>query len=361
MNALRGVRPDARAAVLSILFFWAFYFAVATLRSFAVGFDNPWSMVAPRAGVVLMGAAITYLVFLALRPLEKVSLAWRMGAYFVAAVPASAAYAALNYTFFYLLNPLDAMQWDDTRELDFAKAVIESSFGWYWFFCAWAAFYLALRYASEVRNAERRLAAWRAEAQSAQIRALRYQVNPHFLFNTLNSLSTLILKQRTDDAEKMLLNLSKFLRKTLTGDPEEPITLAEELEHQRLYLEVEKARFGERLNFEFRLAPGTETLFVPPMILQPIIENAIKYAVAPTHGHVDITIDARERHDRLEIIVSDTGTTAPGPLDNGLGTGLRNVRARLAAAHGNAARMEVGPGEDGGFTVRMSWPVGIIG
>ncbi|MBZ6378456.1 hypothetical protein B5C34_12795 [Pacificimonas flava] len=360
-SAWRRARPDAQAALMSITLFWAFYFLVTTVRSFVVGFEDPVVMILPRAGVVLFGAVITYLVFLALRPLERMALGWRMMAYFIAAIPASAAYAAWNYTVFYVLPPLDVMLPEHAREPTFAKAVIESSFGWYWFFCAWAAFYLALRYANEVRNAERRTAAWRAEAQSAKIRALRYQVNPHFLFNTLNSLSALILKQRTDDAERMLLNLSQFLRKTLTDDPEQPITLAEELEHQRLYLEVEKVRFGDRLNFDFRLEPGTELLLVPPMILQPIVENAIKYAVAPTRDEVRISLAARRVHDRLEIVIRDTGTAAPGPLDNGLGTGLRNVRARLEAAHGRAARMEVGPADEGGFVVQMSWPVDVIG
>jgi hypothetical protein len=249
--------------------------------------------------VVLVGAVITWLVFLSLRPLELLPVGWRMAAYLIAALPASAAFSAWNYTVFYLISPLEFIEAGAPEEaMTMTEAVIETSFGWYWFFCAWAAFYLALRYASSVRTVERRLAAWRAEAQSAQIRALRYQVNPHFLFNTLNSLSSLILRERTDDAERMLLNLSAFLRTTLSGDPEQPIPLAKEVDQQRLYLEVEKVRFGERLNFDLRLEPGTETLLVPPMILQPIIENAIKYAVSPNTDSVDICLTAKREGGR---------------------------------------------------------------
>ena len=360
-HAFRDMRSDARAALLSITLFWSFYFLVSSMRSFVVGFENPLIMIFPRAGVVIVGAVITYVVFLVLRPLGRVPLQWRMLAYFIAAIPASAAYAAWNYTVFYILSPLEVVAAEPRDEMTFLQTVLQTSFGWYWFFCAWAAFYLALRYAAEVRDTERRLAAWRAEAQSAQIRALRYQVNPHFLFNTLNSLSALILKQRTDDAERMLLNLSSFLRATLSGDPEAPIPLSEELEHQRLYLEVEKVRFGERLQFSIDAQPGTLSQHVPPMLLQPIIENSIRYAVAPTRETVAITVEAKRRDGRLFLTIRDTGSGAPGPFENGLGTGLRNVRARLAAVHGDSARMEVGPAEDGGFVVRMSWPVGPAG
>ena len=132
--------------------------------------------------------------------------------------------------------------------------MLEGSLTWYFFFAAWAAFYVAMSYAAQLRAAERRAAGAEREAQEAQLRALRYQVNPHFLFNTLNSLSSLILSQKTDDAERMLMNLSTFFRSSLSADPTADVTLAEEIELQRLYLDIEKIRFPKRLDGRDRRA-----------------------------------------------------------------------------------------------------------
>ncbi len=356
----RHLEPDARAALFSITFFWAFYFIIVTLRSFVV-WEDPLAMVPRRAAVVLVGALITWIMFLALRPLEKQPLGLRMTAHFIAAIPASAAYGAVNHAFFYLILPPDFITDMPAEKLDEMNAwymILESAISWYWFFSAWAAFYLALRYAAEVRLAERRAAAWRAEAQSAQLRALRYQVNPHFLFNTLNSLSSLILREKTEDAERMVLNLSAFLRTSLTGDPEKLVALSEEIEQQRLYLEVERIRFGDRLDVDIDIDPMAGNTLVPPMILQPIIENAIKYAVAPSKAPVLIQVHARRKNDRIEICISDDGQVAASPLDRGLGTGLANVRSRITGYFGDDATFEAGPGEESGYVVRMSWLVG---
>ena len=355
-DAMRtAMGPQWRAALISGALFWAFYFIVATGRAFFVGFEDPVAMIPRRATVVAIGLVITLLLVLMMRPLERLGVGWRMIAYLVAAIPASAAYSAVNYAIFYIISPMDFIeQSPDEKGMSFVEIVIASSFGWYWFFVAWAAFYLALRYAHDARISERRIAAWRAEAQSAQIRALRYQVNPHFLFNTLNSLSAMILGTRTDEAERMLLNLSAFLRATLSGDPEEPIPLEEEVDQQRLYLEIEKVRFGDRLRFDIDLGPGTRGIRVPPMILQPIIENAVRYAVSPSKEPVDISLSSRLREGRLHIVVRDTG---PGNvLDSGLGTGLRNVRARLDAAYGDAAEVIARAAHPQGFLVELSWP-----
>ena len=130
------------------------------------------------------------------------------------------------------------------------EAIAENSANGYFFFIAWAALFLSLRYAGEVRALERRSAELRAAAQSAELRALRYQVNPHFLFNTLNSLSSLILTDKAEQAERMVLNLSTFFRTSLSGDPTEDVSLAEEIALQRLYLDIEAVRFPDRLRIE---------------------------------------------------------------------------------------------------------------
>ena len=362
MNSiLSRFRPEARAAILSIVVFWTFYFTIVTLRSFVAGYGDPWPMIPRRAAVVIVGAAICWFILFWLRPLEGRPFGLRMAAQFLAAVPASAAYAAVNYALFYIIAPLDFLQEMDPakrEEMDPWLMILESAISWFWFFSAWAAFYLALRYAEEVRQAERRVARWRAEAESAQLRALRYQVNPHFLFNTLNSLSALILRERLEEAERMVINLSRFLRTSLSDDPEQLVTLAEEVEQQRLYLDVEQVRFGDRLKIDIDIDPAAGRTLVPPMILQPLVENAVKHAVGPARSPVTIQIYARNRNGRIEICVSDDGSGDLDPLASGLGTGLANVRGRVFGHFGPDATFSAAPGDDSGFVVRMSWSVG---
>lgn len=352
--------PRWRSALYSIAVFWLFYFAITSGRSFFY-FDDPWAMFPRRTAVVFAGALCTALAFVVISWFEGRSIRQRLIVMFVISVPLAIAYSAFNHFFFYVIAPMDALIAEmelAEKELPLWEMIFGQAFNWYWFFVAWGAFYLALSYADDVRAAERRVAMWRAEAQSAQIRALRYQINPHFLFNTLNSLSSLILSKRNEQAEEMLLSLSTFLRTTLSGDPEEPVSLEEEIEQQRLYLEIERARFGERLRFDIDVPPDAAAVMVPPMILQPIIENAVRYAVAPSKEPVCIRIEAIRAFGRLEITVSDTGAEAAPIGDHGLGTGLRNVRDRLRAAYGDEARLDAGPGENEGFKVRLSWPLG---
>src|SRR5690606_13935264 len=140
--------------------------------------------------------------------------------------------------------------------------------------------YLALCYAAAVRGAEREAAGFRAAAQAAELRALRYQVNPHFLFNTLNSLSSLVMTDKKEEAERMIINLATFFRTSLTGDPTEDVPLYEEIRLQRLYLDIETVRFPDRLKVEVDVPDPLRTACVPGLILQPIVENAVKYGVS---------------------------------------------------------------------------------
>ena len=137
------------------------------------------------------------------------------------------------------------------------RLIAEGVVTWYFFFAAWSSFYLAMSSARQLRASERREAKAKREAQTAQLRALRYQVNPHFLFNTLNSLSSLVMGRRRDEAETMIVNLSTFFRTSLSLDPTEDITLAQEIEFQQLYLDIEKVRFPNRLQVRDRRAAGS--------------------------------------------------------------------------------------------------------
>jgi sensor histidine kinase YesM len=198
-----------------------------------------------------------------------------------------------------------------------------------------------------------------SQASTAQLAMLRYQLNPHFLFNTLNSISTLVLLKQTERANAMLSRLSSFLRYTLANEPTAQVTLAQEVETLKLYLDIEKMRFDERLRTSFDIDARTVKARLPSLLLQPLVENAIKYAVTPLEEGADIAVAARLNGDRVQIIVSDTG---PGLNERArrpslsTGVGLANTRERLAQAFGPDHRFEARSNPGGGFRVEIEIP-----
>ena len=236
---------------------------------------------------------------------------------------------------------------------------------WLFFFAAWSAFYLATVAQAQALRAQTRAAAAESAAQTAQVRALRYQVNPHFLFNTLNSLSSLVMTGRTERAEEMLLALSTFFRTSLSLNPTADVTLAEEIDLQRLYLDIETIRFPARLKVVIDVPPALENVRLPALILQPLVENAIKYGVSPTSDVVTMTIAAKAiGDDRMELRVTNSASAEPpkgrGRRDSdrieGTGVGLANVCQRLEARFGTKATCDYGPLDGGGFEVRLTMP-----
>ena len=196
------------------------------------------------------------------------------------------------------------------------------------------------------------------QASSAQLAMLRYQLNPHFLFNTLNSISTLVLLKQTERANAMLARLSSFLRYTLVNEPTAKVTLAQEVETLKLYLEIEKMRFEDRLRPHFRIDPTAIGARLPSLLLQPLIENAIKYAVTPSENGADIWIDARREGQAVRIEVADTGAGARPNMSASpsTGVGLANIRDRLTQAYGAGHRFETTQNEHGGFSVILEIP-----
>jgi hypothetical protein len=246
----------------------------------------------------------------------------------------------------------------DEMEMSIAAQIADQAMNGYFFFIAWGALFLALSYAAAVRAAEREAASYRAAARDAELRALRYQVNPHFLFNTLNSLSTLILKDNRDKAEEMILNLATFFRTSLTADPTEDVLLAEEIRLQRLYLDIEAVRFPERLIVNIVIPPSLLTACVPCLILQPLVENAIKYGVSRAKRPVTVSITAREDSHGLVLTVEDDGDPMEnGEPSTGTGVGLKNVTDRLKARFGEDAACRYGPLANGGFGVTLFMPL----
>ena len=242
------------------------------------------------------------------------------------------------------------------------RVAADSAVTWFFFFAAWSAFYIAMLSQAQALGAQRRVAEAESAARAAQVRALRYQVNPHFLFNTLNSLSSLVMSGRPEEAEEMILKLSTFFRSSLSLDPSADVTLAEEIALQSLYLDIERVRFPRRLKVDIDVPPGLATALLPALILQPVVENAIKYGVSPTREKVVLRIAAREAGPgRFMVEISNSGKRGSArqrdDTPEGTGVGLGNVCERLRARFGNAAQCEFGPVDGGGYRVVMMLPL----
>ena len=199
-----------------------------------------------------------------------------------------------------------------------------------------------------------------ALAQEAQLKMLRYQLNPHFLFNTLNAISTLILDNQNKKANHAVTRLSEFLRYTLDQDPMKKVTLRQEIEALDLYLGTERLRFGERLHLEYAIEEGALDALVPSLLLQPLLENSLKYAVSAREEGGSVRIEGRAREGLLELSVIDDG---PGlregmPAGERRGVGLRNTRERLAVLYGGNYRFAV-LNTHPGLRVEMALPLEI--
>jgi two-component system, LytTR family, sensor kinase len=207
----------------------------------------------------------------------------------------------------------------------------------------WSAMYFGFKHYEGRQTQQAAALKAAALAQEAQLKMLRYQLNPHFLFNTLNAISTLILDNQNRTANNAVTRLSEFLRYTLDQDPVKKVTLRQEIEALDLYLGTERLRFGERLRLEYAIdGPALEAL-VPSLLLQPLLENALKYAVSAREEGGSIRIEGRTRGSMLEVSVIDDG---PGlrdgaPTSERRGVGLRNTRERLAVLYGENHRFAV--------------------
>jgi len=226
------------------------------------------------------------------------------------------------------------------------------------FLFGWSCQFVALLFAFELNDRKVRLAAIREEALGAQMRALRYQVNPHFLFNTLNSIAGLIEEGAATQAERMVLSLSTFLRTTLALDPFHDVPLADEIALQEEYLGIERERFSDRMSFSIAMDPNAAEALVPSLILQPLIENALKHGVGMTRGRVEISLTARRDQDRLCIAIEndipqDEAITERPP---GVGVGLKNVADRLRARFPDDYSMQTGPVAGNRFMVSLELP-----
>jgi two-component system LytT family sensor kinase len=215
----------------------------------------------------------------------------------------------------------------------------------------------ALLYYDDFRTSELQQSSLKAQLAQAQLRALKMQVHPHFLFNTLHSISSLVLED-PPKANSMIARLGDFLRLTLDHANHDLVTLEEETEFLRTYLDIEQVRFGDRLKVVFEIEPMTLSAQVPHLILQPVVENAIQHAVAPrtAQSHIDIKAQRLDGLLRLEVKDNGPGIDAKSDLLALRGVGLNNVRARLSQVYGSDFRFELTNRAEGGLTVIMEIP-----
>jgi two-component system LytT family sensor kinase len=262
---------------------------------------------------------------------------------------------------------LQGIYYAGSRETTFAQRFVTLIFVDGALMGAWSALYYAINFFLQVEEQADRLERLEAQATSAQLAMLRYQLNPHFLFNTLNSISTLVLLKQTEPANAMLTRLSGFLRHTLVSEPGARVTVAQEVETLKLYLDIERMRFEERLRTVFSIDPAAADACIPSFLLQPLVENAIKYAVSPQEEGARISLSAQRIGQRLRLTVSDTGpglqatkgqTKLPASFGKPVstGVGLANIRDRLAQAYGEDHLFEIRTPADGGFTVVIEIP-----
>ncbi|MCC5873426.1 MAG: histidine kinase [Gammaproteobacteria bacterium] len=223
----------------------------------------------------------------------------------------------------------------------------------------WSGLYFGLKYYRMLLVERDRALSAMANAREAQLRMLRYQLNPHFLFNTLNAISTLILEQDSRKADLMVNRLSSFLRYSLDNDPSQLVPLEQEVAALKMYLDIEQARFEDRLQVSFEIDDAARRALLPGLLLQPLVENAVKYAVARSETGGRIVIRGRIRDGWVELEVEDDGPGLPSGFEIGVGSrgvGLANIRDRLEQVHGNRQEMRLQTVPSGGLKVFIRMP-----
>ncbi len=215
----------------------------------------------------------------------------------------------------------------------------------------------ALFYYQRFRAGELEQASLKTQLAQAQLKALKMQLHPHFLFNTLHSISSLILED-PPKANSMIARLGDFLRLTLEHSNRQLVTLKEETEFVRCYLDIEQVRFGDRLTVNLAVDPAADSAQVPHLILQPLVENAIQHAIAPRAAPGTIAIEARRLDSRLRLEVKDTGPGITSLVESlqGHGVGLANVRARLAQLYDGDFSFAMTNSPEGGLSVILELP-----
>lgn len=220
----------------------------------------------------------------------------------------------------------------------------------------WNSIFFVMLYNTKLQKEHEMLLRAQTSAKDAQLQMLRYQLNPHFMFNSMNSISTLIYKHENDKANDMLDKLCEFFRYSIDKKAKTKTTFKKELSLLELYLSIEKVRFAERLNINMEINESALNCQVPSMLLQPLVENSIKYAIEPRKEPGFITIKAEHINDRLEIYIIDNGYGQNKKVSHGFGIGMTNTKARLDAMFNGDYEINISENSDKGTTVFISMP-----
>jgi len=333
---MQSAKPDARwrDAVFLTIAVWLF---VVLMFMPVIIFDRhpgqSWGSILLDAASVIVSIALGLATFVGFRATIDWPTPFRMVVLGIAALAAAGLQTAFDFAYKDWVAANLQSSWDTLP----MTGIYEKVFRYLLVFAVnIALFQLATsRYGSQ--RGERQLTESRAAAQQAQLQALRYQLNPHFLFNTLNSISSLIVTRRNDDAEEMTSKLSSFLRSSLSCDPAALVPLDEEFALTEEYLDIEAVRFGDRLNVEIDCDREAGAMLIPSFLVQPLVENAIKHGVAPSRQPVTISMRAWLAEGLLNIVIENDRPEPQAHISAGTGVGLANVRQRLAAVYGERA------------------------
>ncbi len=329
---------------------WSGYVLTAYLG--ALAHEKPDSYIA----VIVATAVAGFLLTIPMRFLYR-RLWARPPIVIAAAIIVSCYLLALGWRWFSNTLYFDWVKggWQPEQFMDYVSGVMGS----FYILLCWSGLYFGIKYYQQLQEQTERTLQATAAAHQAQLKMLRYQLNPHFLFNTLNAISTLILDHANDTANLAVSRLSDFLRYTLDNDPMKRVTLGSELGALDLYLEIEKVRFGDRLVIRKQIESPARDALVPSLILQPLIENAIKYAITPIEEGGTLTISAKVHDQMLLLQLSDNG---PG-LNNGQktnngsgGVGLQNTRERLQHFYGDRQAFTLAPNDPSGLVITINIP-----
>lgn len=352
-RAIAARRTMTQIHVFSALF-WVAMFTMHTTQMILANNPENWDTMRWRAGMNLLAVLLCI-------PLGKViaatldrQMSKRVLVIGGVCLPIAFAYAIVGHIVWtYALDnppmPYSAL----------ASLIIQSQYNFI-LFLLWSAFCSAILYAAQLQERERSLLQAQVLAREAELKMLRYQINPHFLFNTLNAVSALIVTGQALAADAMITKLARFFRNALSRESTVKVTLAEELRVQLEYLNIELTRFPDRLSWSTQIEPGLDKALVPHLILQPLFENAIKHGVARTSAPVELQLGAIRRSGQLILTLENATREVrlkPDPhTQMGEGVGLANVARRLENFYGSGSGLAV-VHRDGRFTVELRLPI----
>jgi len=350
--------------------FWLLQFlgwsglCVVTFISLTLWYSTvQWSYVSHTILQSLLGMLLSLPLHSACLALWNRSLLWRISMSLLAVTLVSLVWTVLRiYTFIWLTSEQGI--WADFGGWYFSSFLV---------YLCWTALYYGNKYyyqaQVEQKNRLEALAAIKeeqlkrlnaeADARNSQLGMLRYQLNPHFLFNTLNTISALVKFRENEKAHKMITQLGHFLRYSLDNDPALKITLQQEIDALMLYLDIEKTRFGERLVLQFDIDEPAKRALVPSLLLQPLAENSIKYAIAVNESGGTITLRARVEEGELLMELTDSGPGATGnspPPRKGRRVGLHNTLQRLKTLYNDAYTFDINLHPSGGLQINIRIP-----